>query len=164
MTVPPRAVSGIHSVVPPIKCLPGRADVGRMECFYHEGRQAVGSCRSCLKGLCRECAVEYDKGLACRLRCEEDVQDLIATIDQSVRYRALSTAYVRATPKVMMGIAMVSLFVGLFVSGWGLSLPQYDEIALLGIPFFALAAIAIRVSRRFPMPTPVGSAPDSPPA
>ena len=38
------------------------------------------------------------------------------------------------------------------------------EIALLGIPFLALGAIAIRIARRFPGPQPGRAAPDPPPA
>lgn len=133
-----------------------------MECFYHEGRPAVGCCRSCLRGVCRECGVDLDKGLACKLRCETDVDELIATIAQSIQYRALAGAYARATPKAMLGIALACMLVGLFVSGWGLSLPRYDEIALLGIPFLILGAIAIRISRRFPGPHPHLPAPSPP--
>lgn len=145
-----------------IKWPPGRTEFPKVECFYHEGRPAVGTCRSCFKGLCRECAADLERGLACRLRCEQDVRDLIATLDQSIRYRALSGAYARATPKVMLAIALVSMFVGLFVAAWGLSLPRYDEIALLGVPFLILAALAIRIARRLPGPE-AGPTPPRPP-
>ena len=117
-----------------------------------------------MRGVCRECGVELDKGLACKLRCETDAHELIATIDQSVQYRALSGAYVQATPKIMLGIALVSMFVGLFVSGWGLTLPHYDEIAFLGIPFLILGAIAMRISRRFSGPQLQPGKPSPPPA
>lgn len=45
-----------------------------MNCFYHPTAVAVGTCKSCNKGLCRECAVDLGKGLACKGRCEEDVK------------------------------------------------------------------------------------------
>ncbi|MBP7275989.1 MAG: hypothetical protein KBA51_07280, partial [Kiritimatiellae bacterium] len=35
-----------------------------MKCFNHEDRDAVGTCKSCGKGVCRECAVDMGKGLA----------------------------------------------------------------------------------------------------
>ena len=56
-----------------------------VRCFYHQNREAIGSCKSCGKGLCPECAVDYTKGLACRRACEADVQALIRLIDQNVR-------------------------------------------------------------------------------
>ena len=57
-----------------------------MRCFYHQDREAVGECKSCNKGLCSECAVDLDKGLACRGRCEADVEAVIQLIDQNVRH------------------------------------------------------------------------------
>jgi hypothetical protein len=30
-----------------------------MRCFYHHDKEAVGSCKSCGKGLCPECAVGH---------------------------------------------------------------------------------------------------------
>jgi hypothetical protein len=56
-----------------------------MRCFYHQDREAVGACKSCGKGLCPECAVDLGKGLACRGRCEADVQAVIKLVDQNVR-------------------------------------------------------------------------------
>ena len=109
-----------------------------MDCFYHEGRSAVGCCRACLRGLCRECATDLDKGLACRERCEHAVRELIATIDHSNRYRAVSGVFLRTARTTWLAVALVSLFVGLFVSAWGLTLPHFNEIALLGIPFLTV--------------------------
>lgn len=59
-----------------------------MRCFYHQDREAVGACKSCNKGLCSECAVDLGKGLACRGRCEADVEAVIQLIDQNVRQMA----------------------------------------------------------------------------
>jgi hypothetical protein len=56
-----------------------------MRCFYHQDREAVGACKSCGKGLCPECAADLGKGLACRGRCEADVQAVIKLVDQNVR-------------------------------------------------------------------------------
>ena len=56
-----------------------------MRCFYHEEKEAVGSCKSCGKGLCRECAVDLTKGLACRGHCEADAQAIIQLIDRNIQ-------------------------------------------------------------------------------
>ena len=37
-----------------------------MKCYDHEDRDAVGICVSCKKGLCRDCAIEYDGKLYCK--------------------------------------------------------------------------------------------------
>ena len=64
-----------------------------MRCFYHQDKEAVGTCKSCGKGVCFECAVDLDKGLACRGRCEEIARAIIEIIDRNVR---LSTSPAQA--------------------------------------------------------------------
>ena len=45
-----------------------------MNCYHHDvSVAAVGSCKACQKGLCRTCAIDVGKGLACRA-CEADVR------------------------------------------------------------------------------------------
>ena len=118
-----------------------------MECFYHEGATAVGSCRSCLKGLCRNCATELEGGLACADRCESMVRSVVATIQQSARYQGVSTGLLRSARGLWIGLTAVAALVGLFVIAWGLSLPTFREIAILGIPFLALAFLSARLAR-----------------
>jgi hypothetical protein len=52
-----------------------------VNCFYHQNEPAIGICKSCGKGVCRECAVDFTQGLACRGRCEDDVQTRIRQIN-----------------------------------------------------------------------------------
>jgi hypothetical protein len=126
-----------------------------MECFYHEGAAAVGSCRACLKGLCRRCAVSLEGGLACPDRCEPQVRALVLTLQQSVRFQNVSSGFLRSARGLWLGLTGVALFVGLFVVVWGLRLPAFREVALLGVPFFALAWIAGRLAYSTKAPKPV---------
>jgi hypothetical protein len=119
-----------------------------MECFAHEGRPAVGTCRACGKGVCRSCAADLGRGLACSGRCEEPARALIASIEQSIRIQGLSGGMVHAARTLWVGIAWVSLAVGVFVVLFGLSLPRFREIALLGIPFLGIGLLTLRVARR----------------
>jgi hypothetical protein len=123
-----------------------------MECFYHEGATAVGSCRSCLRGLCRGCATELEGGLACAGRCESMVRSVVATIQQSVRYQGVSAGLLRSARGLWIGLTAVAALVGLFVIAWGLSLPTYREIAALGIPFLVLAFLSARLARNVANP------------
>ena len=118
-----------------------------MECFYHERAAAVGSCRACLKGLCRGCAVELEGGLACPGRCEPQVRGIVLTLQQSVRFQSVSTGLLSSARGLWLGITGVAAFVGVFVVVWGLGLPEFREVSLLAIPFFALALIAGRLAR-----------------
>jgi hypothetical protein len=62
-----------------------------MNCFYHQDRQAVGTCKLCGKGVCAECAVDLGKGLACRNRCEDTAKALIQLIDRNLQLVAAPT-------------------------------------------------------------------------
>jgi hypothetical protein len=119
-----------------------------MECFAHEGRPAVGTCRACGKGVCRACAADLGRGIACAGRCEEPARALIAALDQSVRMQGLSGSMLTATRTLWNALAWISLAIGAFVALWALGLPHFREVALLGLPFLAIGAITLRLSRR----------------
>ena len=42
-----------------------------MRCFKHNDAEAVGICRNCLKGVCKECAIEVKNGIVCSDSCAE---------------------------------------------------------------------------------------------
>ena len=45
-----------------------------MNCFHHQDHAAIGICKSCMKGVCSECAAEVGKSLACKGSCENEVK------------------------------------------------------------------------------------------
>ncbi len=47
-----------------------------MKCFYHPQSDAVGICKNCHKGLCRECANDVGDGIACKDNCEAKVKTI----------------------------------------------------------------------------------------
>jgi hypothetical protein len=57
-----------------------------VKCFYDDTKDAIGTCKSCGKGLSREFAIDLGKGLACKDGCEEDVQNLITLIDRNIQF------------------------------------------------------------------------------
>jgi hypothetical protein len=119
-----------------------------MECFAHEGRVAVGTCRACGKGVCRGCAADLGRGIACAGRCEEPARALIAALDQSVRMQGFSGGMLNATRTLWAALGWISLGIGAFVSLWALGLPHFQEIGLLGIPFLAIGGITLHLARR----------------
>jgi hypothetical protein len=118
-----------------------------MECFYHEGVPAVGSCRACLKGVCRRCAIPLEGALACPHGCEPFARALVHSLQQTVRFQSVSTGFLRSARGLWLGIAAVAFCVGAFVLVWGFGLPEFREIAWLGVPFLVLAALAGRLAR-----------------
>ena len=67
-----------------------------MRCYYHDEVEAVAICKSCLRGLCRECCVEVGHTSACRNRCEPEVETLNALLERNKKaYRTTSSTYYR---------------------------------------------------------------------
>lgn len=79
-----------------------------MKCFYHAEADAVGTCKHCHRGICRECAAERDGGLACRGRCEVAVDQVNALIARNIHVG------LRARPLSFVAFAVfVTAFVAL---------------------------------------------------
>lgn len=83
-----------------------------MKCFYDPTQDAVGSCKSCGKGLSPDYAVDLGKGLACKNRCEDDVRALIALIDSNVALRATSTKLIEGSGRAGIITSVFYLLVG----------------------------------------------------
>lgn len=86
-----------------------------LKCFYHHDRDALGTCKACGKGLCADCLEDFDKGLACRGRCEEDVRRLLEYIDYSVRSYVEATRvgrawfFLMATVLIVLGAILLAI-------------------------------------------------------
>jgi hypothetical protein len=67
-----------------------------MRCFYHRDVEAVGTCKSCGRGLCPACVAEVENGLACRSRCEGEVRAINRIISRNkTAFERTSSAYIR---------------------------------------------------------------------
>jgi hypothetical protein len=84
-----------------------------MKCFYHPDLDAVALCKSCSRGICRECSADVPPGVACRGKCEADVAALNLVIQRSKSaYQKTGAAYRRN--------AIALLICGLLFAGFGL--------------------------------------------
>jgi hypothetical protein len=109
-----------------------------MRCFYHEEREAVGSCKSCGKGLCRDCAVDLTKGLACPGRCEADAQALIQLIDRNIQLSAASANIIKSSRGARSSTAIFQFVTGAVFIAWGLTdLERLKFLLVLGAGFIA---------------------------
>jgi len=123
-----------------------------MRCFYHQDREAVGGCKSCGKGLCAECAVNLGKGLACRDRCEPDVQALIALVDRNIALAPATSRLIASGHVTRLVTAILFLAMGLVFIAWGLTDPErLAFIIILGACFLAYGGYgflqALRLSK-----------------
>jgi hypothetical protein len=128
-----------------------------MRCFYHQDREAIGSCKSCNKGLCPECAVDLGKGLACRGRCEADVQAVTKLIDQNVRHMADLERMMQGRGSVLKQGRSIRYATGLFMAVAGAifticgaaDLERFTFAFVLGIAFLIFGIYWIILARRF---------------
>jgi hypothetical protein len=113
-----------------------------MNCFYHHERPSIGLCRFCMRGLCAECAADFDAGLACQARHEEAVSRLVGSV-------AAASRMTRVAPLVFVAL-------GLLFGVWGyLSSHTFlDFSVLMGacLVFLGLAVFRRRGSASQPRP------------
>lgn len=83
-----------------------------MNCFNHPNIPAVGICKSCSKGLCKECATDLDHGLACKDKHEAEVENVNMIISQNTKIYS-------SAPKNTIIAPLFYLFMGLVFAGFG---------------------------------------------
>lgn len=114
-----------------------------MQCFYHQGRDAVASCADCNKGLCQECASTFTPCLC--LDCYSERRKA-TTIHEALRLSGKSAI----------------IFIVIFVFQKLLFSLSDKELSLYGLLMMSLLFSGIPwgwsfVSRIFPMQILVGS-------
>jgi hypothetical protein len=75
------------------------------------------------------------------------VRALVTSLQQGLRFQSVSTGLLRSARGLWLGLTAVALSVGVFVLAWGLTLPAFQEISLLGIPFLVLGFLSARLAR-----------------
>jgi len=77
-----------------------------MKCFYHPQIDAVAICKNCSKGLCMECVADVGNGVACKGRCEAEVQAVNQMIQRGIKSRNTSGSYYK---KITVMWSLISL-------------------------------------------------------
>jgi hypothetical protein len=120
-----------------------------MRCFYHEDREAVGSCKSCGKGLCRECAVDLTKGLACRGHCEADAQALIQLIDRNIQLSSTASRSFQTNRRSRSVVGIFHITIGILFVIFGIrDFQGLSLITLLGAGLIAYGIYWLLLARK----------------
>ena len=130
-----------------------------MNCFYHPTTAAIGTCKSCCKGLCPECAADLGKGLACKGRCEEDVKALNELLERGIKRASINEhIYTTARGNRYLGAFVYIVFGTVFIGfasyrylDFGFETP---DLLLWGMGgcFLIFGMIALQRAIRFPQP------------
>jgi hypothetical protein len=129
-----------------------------MNCFYHPSVTALGTCKSCSKGLCHSCTADLGKGIACLGKCEKDVLDVIRLIERNIQLSPTSEQLVKNANSNRYFGPIFQLLFGLFFLGIGASQwssSGIDQFTIflggMGFLFFAFGLItgyrALKVTR-----------------
>ncbi len=112
-----------------------------MDCFNHKNIPAVGLCKSCMKGVCHDCHVEVDDGLACKGSCEDKVEVYNSMIAKSVEY----TNAVPKLPKLPSTIwtDCFNIILGVIFVGYWYLKSSSDFLLYVGIALLTFGAFPI---------------------
>ena len=108
-----------------------------MKSFYDPTQDAVGSCKSCGRGLSHEHLTEMDKGLACKGRCESDVHSLTGLIDRNISSSAATNQILKRSSSAGYGSGVFLTLMGIVFGVTGLREPHLDFTFYLGAGFIS---------------------------
>jgi hypothetical protein len=95
--------------------------------------------------------VDIGKGLACRDRCEKDVSDLIALIDQNIQHSPIGKNVMENMRKNTFVQALFFLSAGVVFFLTSLTMGEVNELpGLLGIAFILYGGYAFWRGMRLP--------------
>ena len=114
-----------------------------MKCFNHPQNDAVGICKNCNKGLCKDCLTEVKNGIACTTTCVDEVKQLNSLIDRNKKsYTTASGAYMR-NAYIFGGMGLVFIIFGL----------QFERLigflSIMGILFIVGAGFSIINAKKY---------------
>jgi hypothetical protein len=108
-----------------------------MNCFWHQDRPAVGVCTACGKGLCAECAVDLQRGTACKDKCEVEVRRLIDLRDFSLSQPNVQEKILKSSSRASYRAAIFQMVLGSIFVTWWLLDRRFTVLAILGALFLA---------------------------
>jgi hypothetical protein len=114
-----------------------------MKCYYHIQIEAVGKCKNCQKGICRECAIDVGNGIACGGNCEDEVRAVNEhmKLKMTEQQRAYSVQSKNAIWSILAGA--VCLFTGLANASGG------PLLVAMGVMLFLTAILQYSIGRKF---------------
>jgi len=108
-----------------------------MKCFYDSSQDAIGTCKSCGRGVSADHLTDMGKGLACRGRCEDDVKSLITLIERNISSSAATSQILKRSSNTGYGSGVFLTGMGLIFTLTGLRESGIGFTLYLGIGFLA---------------------------
>ncbi|KLV04619.1 hypothetical protein ABT56_14240 [Photobacterium aquae] len=83
-----------------------------MNCYHHENNPANGTCKNCHKAICKECAIDTGRRIACSHECAKDVSDYNLLMDKSKKLYGLDESGTKIQTGTLMTVALGSIMLG----------------------------------------------------
>ncbi len=97
-----------------------------MNCFNHDDVPAVGMCKSCGKGICRECLKEIPDGLACKGTCVDRSVMINRIIDNNQRMVSAANSQIKNG-------GWLTVAIGVFICAMGILLSYGESFFPFGL-------------------------------
>ena len=109
-----------------------------MRCYNHHDKDAVGVCKACGRALCPACAVEVEKAVACRDRCESDVSTMLALNRNALQFAkgTKQARYLGPATLVVVGVMLMGM--GLSYDGIDLAVGAGAIVVAIGLAFLVI--------------------------
>jgi len=88
-----------------------------MNCYNHPDIPALGICKNCSKGLCKDCLTELENGIACTSTCVDEVKIINALIDRNKGPNSIISKSLNRSTFILGASGLVFLIYGLNIEG-----------------------------------------------
>jgi hypothetical protein len=103
-----------------------------VKCFYHPDQDAVGLCMACLRGVCRACAADLQRGLACKDHCEQEVRRQLDMRDFSRAQPSVQKALLAKQHIGFLKVGLSGIVLGGVMITYGLIARGYESWLIVG--------------------------------
>jgi hypothetical protein len=110
-----------------------------VKCFYHPQVDAVAICKNCSKGICMDCISDVGNGVACKGKCEAEVQAVNQMIQLGIKRKNVTGNYYKKITVLWSLISLAAFVTSLLLwqSGRnGFGLIPIAVVALIGAFFY----------------------------
>jgi len=104
-----------------------------MKCYQHNEIDAVGICKHCQKGVCKECVLLTDDCVAC-IACQDKVKFQISLFERNRRI-------IGTQPKTMNTLIWLTTIIGIAIIGGGFLFGQGVEMLPVGGIFLGMGVV-----------------------
>ena len=114
-----------------------------MNCFKHQEQASIAVCRNCFKGICSQCAIPFDDGVACSERCFEKAKATTMVLENTL------LAQKGARIGRYIGPTVISLFGVIYLAWSAYCGSLFGFTGAFGVLFLVAGAVLFLYNRKY---------------